>query len=103
MTRDKQESLVQGDSGCADAKRFGANRASARQTRAAYERQRAFRHRAIVRKLRDVQGRMSLPAPDAAAAQFATFSMLYESADGRLCLFEDAQGHLSAVDSSKLA
>ncbi|WP_165172062.1 hypothetical protein [Adlercreutzia sp. ZJ242] len=33
----------------------------------------------------------------------ATFSMLYESHDGRLCLFEDEDGHLTSVDASKLA
>ena len=33
----------------------------------------------------------------------AKLSLLYESADGRLCLFEDALGHLSAVRASRLA
>lgn len=32
----------------------------------------------------------------------ATFSLLYESSDGRLCVFEDAAGHLSAVDASHM-
>ena len=32
----------------------------------------------------------------------ATFSLVYESSDGRLCLFEDASGHLNAVDASRL-
>ncbi len=32
-----------------------------------------------------------------------TFSLLYESKDGRLCTFEDSQGHLTSVDSSRLA
>ena len=32
----------------------------------------------------------------------ATFSLIYESGDGRLCLFEDAAGHLSAVDATRL-
>lgn len=31
------------------------------------------------------------------------FCNLYESRDGSLCVFEDEQGHLVAVDSSKLA
>ncbi len=30
------------------------------------------------------------------------FSLIYESEDGRLCLFEDAEGHLSAVDARRL-
>ncbi len=30
------------------------------------------------------------------------FSLLYESDDGRLCLFEDVEGHLSAVDARRL-
>lgn len=34
---------------------------------------------------------------------FARFRNLYESRDGSLCVFEDDQGHLVAVDSSKLA
>lgn len=37
----------------------------------------------------------SLPAP-------ARFAMLYESRDGRLCLFEDAEGHLTSVDAQRL-
>lgn len=31
------------------------------------------------------------------------FQMLYESRDRRLCLFETREGHLAAVDASKLA
>lgn len=31
------------------------------------------------------------------------FQMLYESRDGRFCLFEGVDGHLSAVDASKFA
>ena len=30
-------------------------------------------------------------------------TLLYESRDGRLCLFEDAKGHLYAVPASRLA
>lgn len=37
------------------------------------------------------------------AASPGTFSLLYESGDGRLCLFQLEDGHLSAVDSSRLA
>ena len=33
----------------------------------------------------------------------ARITLLYESRDGRFCLFEDAEGHLAAVDASKLA
>ena len=32
----------------------------------------------------------------------ATFALLYESKDGRLCTFEDKEGHLTSVDASKL-
>lgn len=32
-----------------------------------------------------------------------TFSLLYESKDGRLCTFEDSRGHLTSVDSSRFA
>ena len=38
----------------------------------------------------------------APSAEMARFSLLYESRDGRLCLFQDADGHLVAVDASKL-
>ncbi len=37
-----------------------------------------------------------------ANATFATFSRIYESLDGKLCLFEDAHGHLSAVNAKRL-
>ena len=33
----------------------------------------------------------------------AKITLLYESRDGKLCLFQDAQGHLTAVRSSQLA
>ena len=33
----------------------------------------------------------------------AQITFLYESRDGKLCLFEDATGHLTAVPASKLA
>ena len=35
-------------------------------------------------------------------AMLARFSLLYESRDGKLCLFEDASGHVTAVRASKL-
>ena len=31
-----------------------------------------------------------------------TFEMLYQSDDGRLCLFQTDDGHISAVDSSRM-
>ena len=36
-------------------------------------------------------------------AQVATFKMLCQSSDGKLCLFEDAQGHFTAVRTDRLA
>lgn len=39
---------------------------------------------------------------DAPVAPPARLAMLYESRDGRLCLFEDADGHLTSVDSERL-
>lgn len=38
----------------------------------------------------------SLPSP-------ARISLLYQSRDGRLCVFEDAEGHLTSVRASRLA
>ena len=35
--------------------------------------------------------------------QAATFRLIYESRDGKLCLFEDADGHLTSVRSLRLA
>lgn len=43
------------------------------------------------------------PAPEAAAGPLARFRRLYESRDRRLCVFEDACGHVAAVKSSRLA
>lgn len=40
------------------------------------------------------QGQPAAPAP-------ATFSLLYESGDGCLCTFEDADGHLTSVDARR--
>lgn len=33
----------------------------------------------------------------------AQFSLVYVTKDGKLCLFEDADGHLTAVRAEKLA
>ena len=35
--------------------------------------------------------------------RFACFKRLYESRDRKLCVFEDARGHLAAVKTSRLA
>ena len=40
---------------------------------------------------------------DSALPALARISLLYESRDGKFCLFEDANGHLSAVRSARLA
>ncbi len=42
-------------------------------------------------------------AQEPAKLSLARFRLLYESHDGKLILFEDAQGHLAAVDASRLA
>lgn len=51
--------------------------------------------------------RKASPAPVGEAgeelAALGRFSLLYESDDERLCLFEDCEGHLSAVDASRFA
>ena len=33
----------------------------------------------------------------------ARFALVYESKDGRLCMFEDKDGHLTVVRAEKLA
>lgn len=71
-------------------------------SRAQYERERAHRARLIKMKARDVAERLQIPVADAERS-LSRFSVIYESRDGRLCLFEDAQGHVSAVDSSRFA
>ena len=48
-------------------------------------------------------GRLQAVCRDAHPAFLGTFALLYESEDGRLCLFQSEDGHLAAVDSSKLA
>lgn len=73
------------------------------QARAVYEQRRQERACGIAVGLEAVRERMLLPAPDAAPAQLAAFKLLYESRDGRLCLFEGECGSLTAVDSSRLA
>ena len=40
---------------------------------------------------------------DYSPAALGTFSRLYESPDGMFCLFEDGQGHLSAVNAARFA
>ena len=35
--------------------------------------------------------------------EVARFRQLYASRDGRLCVFEDAKGHLTCVRTSRLA
>ena len=42
------------------------------------------------------------PDDTAATNTPARIKLLYESRDGRLCLFEDADGHVTAVRSSRL-
>lgn len=42
-------------------------------------------------------------APPEGRAEFSQFKAVYESRDGKLCLFEDASGHLVAVDTERLA
>ena len=42
------------------------------------------------------------PAQDSQPAP-AQITLLYESRDGQLCLFQDAQGHLTAVRAEQLA
>ena len=51
---------------------------------------------------REREGKHHAEAPGFADPP-AKISLLYESKDGRLCLFEDALGHLSAVRASRLA
>lgn len=71
-------------------------------SRADYERDRAHRARMIKLKAHDLDRRMQSSLAGAESG-LGCFALVYESRDGRLCLFEDAQGHLSAVDSSRLA
>ena len=69
------------------------------------------RHREIVSKSNELRRRCGVAggAPTSAdvqsepKSQVATFSRLYESLDGRLCLFEDGNGHLSAVNTARFA
>ena len=42
------------------------------------------------------------PDPSSRFAKFANFRAVYESADGKLCVFEDAEGHLVAVNAARL-
>lgn len=45
----------------------------------------------------------AIPAAPAARQRLATFRSLYSSRDGALCVYEDEDGHLIAVDASKFA
>ena len=60
------------------------------------------------KKYHVVAGEAPAPTPADAAPVAApktvpaTFALLYESKDGRLCTFEDKEGHLTSVDTSKL-
>ena len=69
--------------------------------RAEYEKARAHRARLIKVHARKLAARMAIP-DTASGGSLAAISLIYESRDGRLCLFEDAQGHISAVDSARL-
>ncbi len=42
-------------------------------------------------------------ACEAVELPLAQFTLIYESKDGKLCVFEDAGGHLTAVRAEKLA
>ncbi len=50
----------------------------------------------------DATDKVSSP-PSAYSLTPANFQMLYESRDGKFCLFETREGHLSAVKASRLA
>lgn len=45
----------------------------------------------------------AMSAAPAARQRLATFRSLYSSRDGALCVYEDEDGHLIAVDASKFA
>lgn len=45
----------------------------------------------------------AIPVAPAARQRLATFRSLYSSRDGALCVYEDEDGHLIAVDASKFA
>lgn len=51
----------------------------------------------------DASHTASQDAPSADFAKFSQFRNVYESRDGRLCVFEDDAGHLVAVKASRLA
>lgn len=51
----------------------------------------------------DASHEASQDAPSADFAKFSQFRNVYESRDGRLCVFEDDAGHLVAVKASRLA
>ena len=51
----------------------------------------------------DKQSQQSPKQQPAPAPAPARIKLIYESRDGRLCLFQDANGHLTAVRASQLA
>lgn len=71
--------------------------------REGYVLRRLSRSRSIAEKLDELHERMASTASGARDAAPAAFGLLYESRDGRLCLFESASGHLTAVDSARFA
>ncbi len=68
---------------------------------AEYEKARAHRSRLIKVHAHKLAAKMATSGA-ASGGSLAAISLIYESRDGRLCLFEDAQGHISAVDSARL-
>lgn len=79
-----------------------ARDAAARAERENYVQRRLFRSRCISDSLSALHERMAPSFSETLPAAPSTFGLLYESRDGRLCLFESASGHLTAVDSSRL-
>ncbi len=51
----------------------------------------------------DAPGERAQTREGGAAFPPAQFVLIYESRDGKLCLFEDSDGHLTAVRAEKLA
>lgn len=71
----------------------------------------AGRRLEIARKSKDLRRRCGVGAHAAARSDaqnasnltVATFVQLYESPDGKFCLYEDENGHLSAVNTARFA
>lgn len=81
----------------------GASSSVTSEARKAFLAARAQSDPAIREARAKLEKRLLDVSADAVSAGPSTFSLLYESRDGRLCLFQAEDGHLSAVDSSKLA